>query len=172
MDAYKGCPNVHVLEIGSDEGRSAVWFLTNVVTHPTARLTCIDPFFRIERRLVFDHNIEVSEGSSRTSTIVGTSADVLPTLPRQSFDIVYVDGSHRAADVLLDALESWQLLKPGGILLFDDYGWHPERPLSTRPQLGIDLFLETFNGEYDLLLKEYQVAIRKQYGCEPPVPNN
>jgi len=162
MEAYKGHPGVQILEIGSYEGRSTVWFLTNVVTHPTARITCIDPFWHMGQRLIFDHNIAVSGGSNRTSTIVGTSADVLHTLPEQSFDIVYVDGSHRAADVLLDALTSWRILKRGGILLFDDYGWHPEKPLSTRPRLAIDLFLETFGGEYDLLLKDYQVAVRKR----------
>jgi hypothetical protein len=33
------------------------------------------------------------------------------------------DGSHRARDVLEDAVLSWPLLKVGGIMLFDDYLW-------------------------------------------------
>jgi predicted O-methyltransferase YrrM len=32
------------LEIGSFEGRSALWFCENILTHPEARLICIDTF--------------------------------------------------------------------------------------------------------------------------------
>ena len=31
-----------VLEIGSYEGRSAVWLLQEILTHPESRLTCVD----------------------------------------------------------------------------------------------------------------------------------
>lgn len=43
---FAGCrdqPNLCILEIGSFEGRSAVWFLENVLTHPSAQLVCVDP---------------------------------------------------------------------------------------------------------------------------------
>ena len=36
---------------------------------------------------------------------------------------VYVDGSHHARDVLQDAVLAWGLLRPGGYMIFDDYGW-------------------------------------------------
>lgn len=36
FEEYRGQPDVRMLEIGSYEGRSAVWFLENVLTHPTA----------------------------------------------------------------------------------------------------------------------------------------
>ena len=38
----KGKPNVHGLEVGSFEGRSALWFLENILTDPTASITCVD----------------------------------------------------------------------------------------------------------------------------------
>lgn len=37
-----GQPNLRFLEIGSFQGRSSVWLLQNVLTHPTSRLTCVD----------------------------------------------------------------------------------------------------------------------------------
>jgi hypothetical protein len=52
-----GTPHIQMLDIGSYEGQSTVWYLTNVLTHPTARLTCIDPFDVPGGRKVFDHNI-------------------------------------------------------------------------------------------------------------------
>lgn len=39
------------------------------------------------------------------------------------FDFIYVDGLHLSQDVLYDALLSFDLLKVGGILIFDDYLW-------------------------------------------------
>ena len=46
-------------------------------------------------------------------------------LPRQleaavSFDLIYVDGSHLFEDAFLDAYFAVRLLRPGGIVLFDD----------------------------------------------------
>lgn len=38
---------------------------------------------------------------------------VLPQLQGQYFDLIYVDGSHDAPFVLLDAMLSWEMLKPG-----------------------------------------------------------
>ena len=33
--------------------------------------------------------------------------------------VVYIDGSHAARDVIADAVLAWALLRPGGILIFD-----------------------------------------------------
>ncbi|MCZ6464828.1 MAG: class I SAM-dependent methyltransferase [Proteobacteria bacterium] len=38
-------------------------------------------------------------------------------------DFIYIDGCHEAACVLLDAVLSWDLLKVGGTMIFDDYVW-------------------------------------------------
>lgn len=36
------------------------------------------------------------------------------------FDLIYVDASHVAIDVLQDAVVCWRLLEVEGILIFDD----------------------------------------------------
>ena len=149
------------LEIGSFEGRSTVWFLENILRHPESTITCIDIFSQDSWDLRFDHNIRVSQSAAKVRKLKGRSADRLLELTGQRFDIIYIDGSHDAADVLLDATLSWPLLAPGGILLFDDYGWDPEKPASERPQLAVDLFLEAMQGQLELLRKNYQVAVRK-----------
>jgi methyltransferase family protein len=43
MQPYVGVP-VRMLEVGSFEGRSAAWFLDNVLTHPDAHIVCVDTF--------------------------------------------------------------------------------------------------------------------------------
>ena len=40
---------------------------------------------------------------------------------KENFDIIYIDGSHKADNVFNDAMESFKILKKGGILLFDDF---------------------------------------------------
>jgi predicted O-methyltransferase YrrM len=161
FEEYRGQPDVRILEIGSYEGRSAVWFLENVLTHPTASLVCVDFFNPFNFSMRFDHNIRVSGRSNQVTKLKGHADAIVYTMPLDHFDIIYIDGSHDAADVLMDAMLSWRRVKLGGIILFDDYLWAPETPPTERPQMAIDFFLESFEGRYEILWKQYQVAIRK-----------
>ncbi len=152
--------DVRMLEIGSFEGRSAIWFLENILTHPTSSITCVDIFSRGRGKL-FDHNIKVSGHSDKVFKLKGRSENILPSMKEESFDIVYIDGDHHASNVLMDAVSSWFLLKNGGVMIFDDYEWEPEKPPEERPQMAIDIFLRAFQRRLELLHKGYQVIIRK-----------
>ncbi|MFC1463695.1 MAG: class I SAM-dependent methyltransferase [Candidatus Brachytrichaceae bacterium NZ_4S206] len=156
-----GKPEVRFLEIGSYEGRSAVWFLQNVLTHPTSTLDCVDLFMGKGSEPRFDHNIHISGRSNQVRKHKGRSEAVLLELPRSYFDVIYVDGSHRAADVLLDAVLSWRLLKCGGLMIFDDYLWEMSKPAAQRPQIAIDLFLETYGPRLRMIHQGYQVAVQR-----------
>lgn len=59
-----------------------------------------------------------------------------------------------------DAVLAWRLLKQDGILLFDDYEWTGREGME-RPKPAIDFFLSAFEGKYKLLVKQYQLALRK-----------
>ena len=168
---FAGRPRVRMLEIGSFEGCSTVWFLNNVLTHPTARLVCVDLFDDPRREARFDSNMKVCGAGAKMQKRKGPSELLIPELERESFDVIYVDGSHEAANVMLDAMVSWELLKPGGVLIFDDYEWEPQRPAGRRPQLAIDLFLRSHLGTYEILEKGYQVAIAKKGARELAVTN-
>jgi hypothetical protein len=39
---------VNFLELGSYEGRSTVWMLESLLTHPQSHITCVDPFVYFE----------------------------------------------------------------------------------------------------------------------------
>jgi len=161
LDGLRGQPAVRALEIGSFEGRSALWFLTELLTGPGSCLVCVDPFVIPGQELRFDHNLRGPIAEGKLIKLKGFSGSVLPGLDAESFDFIYVDGSHRAGDVLLDAVLSWKLLKPAGFLLFDDYLWQLERPVHERPALAIDLFLDLFANRYELMHRGRQVLIRK-----------
>ena len=154
-------PDVRFLEVGSFEGGSAIWFLKKILTHPTATITCIDPFLSAGSEARFDHNVRVAGCGSQLIKIKGRSESVLAGLEQASYDAIYIDGSHKAVHVLMDAVAGWWLLKPGGIMIFDDYWWRPELPPEKRPQMAIDLFIEVLNTGLTVLHKDAQVIVRK-----------
>jgi hypothetical protein len=62
--------------------------------------------------------------------------------------------------VYQDAVSTWKLMAKGGIVLFDDYGLKPEA--GDVPMPGIDKFIsELPQGSYEIVQKEYQLAVRK-----------
>lgn len=174
LEGYRGKPDVQYLEIGMFEGRSAMWMLENILTHPTARLTGIDPFLdpyynRLDRskprtyKDVFYSNLKASGAADRARIIEGFSQIELRKLPLDSYDIIYIDGSHHSGDVLEDAVLSWRLLKEGGILIFDDYLLHP------GIKGAIDAFYDLFAEHFEPVHVGWQAFLKKRPGGRLPL---
>lgn len=163
---FKGRPDISYLEIGVFEGNSAIWVLENILTHPTSKMTCIDTFPEdLHER--FLANLELSGAKEKATVIKGPSQIELRYLPLNSFDIVYIDGSHIAKDVLTDGVLSWGLLKKGGIMIFDDYRWKEDTlPAELRPQMAIDAFIKSFKDELEMISHSYQVIVKKTIRAE------
>lgn len=153
-----------VLEIGSFEGRSAIFWLEFL---PKCRLTCVDHFADtkwriggdIERR--FDKNLSSYIG--RLTALKTPSAVALSSLVQsgKTFDLIYIDGSHYRDNVLIDALLCWKLVNTGGLVIFDDYLLDLERDASERPKDAIDYFLQSHAGEFRELFRGYQIVIQR-----------
>lgn len=169
---FKSQPGLSFLEVGSFEGRSAIWLLENILTDPTSQLTCVDTwhgsaehqgtgldFTKIEE--TFDHNIQVSDKAQQVTKIKGQSSVELRKLSFESFDFIYIDASHKASDVLEDAVLSWRLLKTGGIIIFDDYIWEPQYEKIHSPAIAIDAFVACYEDKLKVLRKGMQMTIRK-----------
>ena len=164
---------LRILEIGSWEGRSAVFFLN---FFPRATIVCIDTFGgsaeehyvyrhlaaqlpRVEAR--FDRNL--APFGDRVEKIKSRSLPALERLDVESrrFDLAYIDAGHRRDDVMADSLRVWRLLAPGGVVIWDDYEWGREMPPDERPQPAIDDFLRDHSGRFRLLARTYQMAIER-----------
>jgi predicted O-methyltransferase YrrM len=78
------------------------------------------------------------------------------------FDFIYIDGSHTAPDVLTDACMAWPLLKPKGLMVFDDYMWGNPRDVLHRPKLSIDAFTNIFGETAEIIHVGYQLVVRKK----------
>jgi hypothetical protein len=161
LSPFKNIPNVNYLEIGVFEGRSAIWMLENILTHETSRMTCID-IFTGDLKDKFFANLKISGFEHKVKTIIGSSQIELAKLTPNSFDIIYIDGSHVAGDVLIDAVLSWVLLKDGGLIIFDDYLLDLSFPVELRPQVAVDSFITVFRNLLDVVYHSNQVIIRKE----------
>ncbi len=163
LSSFKGRPDLRYLEIGLYEGRSAVWMLENILTHPTARMTGLDVFDGPIKERYFA-NIQKTGAEDKVTTMIDYSRVSLHKLPLESFDIVYIDGSHNESDVLEDAVLSWRLLKEDGILIFDDYdfvGFHPETTNVALPKVAIEGFYKSFERELEVIHNSHQLILRK-----------
>ena len=157
------------VEIGSYEGRSTLWLMENIFTHAESRLFCVDTWQGGEElpavvgdALMNRFQCNLAAHAKRLCCCRGKSAVELPVLAARfapQLDFVYVDGSHAAQDVLTDAVMAWPMLKPDGVLIFDDYAWKLNPVQAMQPCTAIDAFLSCF--PCTVLHKGYQVAVRK-----------
>jgi predicted O-methyltransferase YrrM len=177
MAPFRDLPGVRMLEIGAYEGRSTVWFLEHVLTGEGSHLTSVDTWEGSvendpnEMGAVwerFSHNTAEYAIAGRLTVVVSRSQPFLAsqiargeTAPGHGYHVIYVDGSHAAPDVLSDAVLSWALLEPGGVMVFDDYEWAGMTTEQERPRFAIDSFLACFLGQYDELHRGVQMIVRR-----------
>jgi predicted O-methyltransferase YrrM len=163
------------LEIGSFEGRSAVWTVENMM-EDGGEIICIDTWEGgsehvngelngAEER--FHQNITLVRNKFPNRAVISfksTSVNSLASLIsyKKQFVFIYIDGSHLAKDVLTDACMAWPLLKKDGFMVFDDYLWNPSGfKLLDRPKLAVDSFVNMFEDELIITHIGYQFIVRK-----------
>lgn len=176
-----------VLEVGSYEGASACYLIDVLGRKAPLEIHCIDHWDGgIEHRAAGVDMAAVEQRFHRNTAIVagkspfpvdlrihkGRSENCLGALlsrqPKPQFDFIYVDGSHQAADVLLDASMAFRLLRVGGIMVLDDYLWHETQaanrdPLAV-PKMAIDAFINChFNRLRIVSAPLYQIFLQKLF---------
>jgi SAM-dependent methyltransferase len=143
---------IRYLEIGAYEGRNLAfldWLLPGRL-----EVLAIDPWF--DEALNPDENYRSIEARCRRNIARmghkaveirrGFSSDELPKLRASNarFDLIYVDGSHAALDVLIDLSFAAALLVPGGMMILDDY-WHDVAEIGgPGVKQAVDRFLAVF----------------------------
>jgi predicted O-methyltransferase YrrM len=154
-----------IIEIGSYEGRSTCHLIEKLSDTRAIEIHCIDSWEggvehdRVEMSSVemrFDKNIQIAAGKAKNPPKIvkhksfsnAALAKLLTTEPPSSFDLIYIDGSHQAPDVLTDCVMAFQLLRKGGLMIFDDYIWSMEemgkQDVLNMPKIAIDAFLNIF----------------------------
>ena len=151
-----------ILEIGSYEGRSACWFLTNTLAI-NGELTCVDNWTASDTSYAkFIKNVSKCKTKEQSVKIIKkNSYDALCELNanNQSYDLIFIDGGHTALQCLSDIILSFNLLNKNGILVIDDYLLTGDR-LNT-PKLGIDIFNILYADRIKLLHSSYCMIYQK-----------
>lgn len=152
-----GIPN-NVLEVGVFEGSTTFWLADNVTPHNSSlKITSIDPHNDSADLTVnlhevgdrFKKNIDLNIYKN-VRYINKYSGEGLIDLinEKEKFEIIYIDGDHRAAGVLEDLILSWKLLKVGGIILCDDtttwkhYDENKFASSQMSPRLAVESFIQ------------------------------
>lgn len=117
-----------IIEVGSFYGRSA-WAWAR--SAPSATVHCIDLWLgcTVEEPnshsnvSVFDerHFVEFTKDCGNITRTRGDSNRVLPTLPQQTYDLIFLDGAHTNPQYENDLELAFPLLKNGGILCGHDF---------------------------------------------------
>ena len=162
------------LEIGSFEGRSTVWTMENMMQEGDY-IYCIDTWEGSEEhgaedmQAVFERfkaNTAIAKDKAKVvrGFAIDTSTVELASIIQggTQYDFIYIDGSHIAKDVLTDACMAWPLLKPAGLMVFDDYLWGDSRDILHRPKMAIDAFTNIFAEELDEVHVGLQLVVRKK----------
>lgn len=105
----------------------------------------------------------------RTTFHKGDSSSELAKLPDSHFDWIYIDGDHSYKGASRDARVAIDKVKPGGILVFNDYT--PWSPVEGIPYGVIATFNELINEGHDMVAIAlgfhgyFDVALRRKLPC-------
>jgi len=167
-NTFKNVNNVNnILEIGSYEGRSAIFFLKKF---KNTKITCVDTwsgsdehdktiFADIEKN--FDLNTNFFLKENRVKKFKMTSNEFFEKND-DKFDLIFVDGDHTASQVLKDLKNSWNILIDGGYLILDDYLWWYYKDLNKNPSTPINKFIIDNINEIVFLKIWHQVIVKKK----------
>ena len=151
-----------IIEIGCYEGQCTSYMVEKNDWSDDVKLWAVDTWegsmehtdidmSEVEKR--FDKNIELANKKASRKTNVTKEKmyshqfmSAMMNGYEGKIDLIYVDGSHTAPDVLLDATLAFKLIRPGGVIVFDDWHWKPwgddrfNNPNNT-PKVAIDAFI-------------------------------
>jgi predicted O-methyltransferase YrrM len=108
-----------VVEVGTGAGVSGVWLLRGM--RADGVLTTID-IEAEHQRLARESYNDAGIPPQRARTIAGAALEVLPRLTDGHYDLVFCDGDK--AEYAAYLKEALRLLRPGGIVAFDNALWH------------------------------------------------
>jgi len=162
---------LNCLEIGSWQGLSALFLLTQL---PLANLTCVDTWGEagspengqrtdLAPDALNTFKTNLAAYSNKCNAFQGTSDQYFANRHVEThFDFVYIDGSHRAGQVLKDAVNAFSSLRRDGIMIFDDLSWKQRHHALGNPAAGIIAFLNLHQGLFQVIAcTSKQLAIKK-----------
>ena len=156
------------LEIGCYEGLSSYYVLSefnfinayflDIWDLPNSNsVTLSNNFNSIEK--AFDENLsEFNYTKIKDDSVVSMRKLFRKNI---NFDFIYIDGSHNGEDILSDAIESFKILKKGGLIFFDDFLQHDNNRF-IQSYTGIEKFLDLYANKIKIIFFQNNLVIKKK----------
>ena len=140
------------LEIGTYEGLSLLYVLHK---YKKINATGIDIINILNKKVKSFKNLKMLKSDSIIALRKLNEKN-------QKFDYIYVDGFHHGEHTIVDAIESFKLLKYEGIMIFDDF-MSVDHKLKYQCREGLYYFLNFFKKEIKILYFQNVLVIKKIY---------
>ena len=156
-----------ILEIGSYEGMSAIFFLKYF---NNAEIDCVETFkgsdehakknFELVKKN-FEYNL--LDFKNRYNIFETTSDNFfeIKSDKEETYDIIYVDGSHESYQVSKDTENSFNKLKSKGFIIFDDFLRKYYDNISKNPFSAIINFIIKNDKKVKVIYFGYQLILQK-----------
>lgn len=161
------------LELGTWKGESAEWMLNSIFTHEMSEYYCIDTFAGSEEhhlagidcsKLEEETRARLAPYQNRVVIFKGESHQSLHemcVIRELKLDFVYIDAAHDAMNVLRDAVLAFDILKVGGILVFDDLTWTVMPNAIDCPRMAIEALVACYAKQVEVIGMGSQLALKR-----------
>ncbi len=164
--------DINVLQVGAWTGTSLIKLIQSI---PNSKGIGIDLWKNRENNYItnntenldikgtFYRNIKTTGLYERISGIQMESKKVLINFikDKKGFDFIFIDGSYSLYDVYTEIILAWEILESDGIMAIDYYNYNIYNDKFTISFESIDNFLKLYEGQYNLLSKDYCVFLQK-----------
>ena len=149
------------LEVGNDFGMSACWLLDKILTHPSAKLTCVDHLFNKK----LEENLVKTGAREKVILLEHNIPKHLEVLKPQSFDLAHLQEQQKQWEYAgKNTALVWKTIKVGGMIIIESYGWQNPHDPDRNVKKGVDIFLDSIKGKWEVVAhypRAFQLVIRK-----------
>ena len=160
-------PNFKYLEIGTFEGRSAL-FVSEF--NNCEKIVCVDPYIDyneiesddFKMSDVFESvNQKFKQVQNKNIKLIREKSDDFFLKNKETFDVIYIDGYHKYEYVKRDFVNSMNCIKKDGILICDDFLWFEYEKLEENPIGAILECYENYKKDLQILFISNQIIFCK-----------
>jgi len=147
------CPRI--LEIGTYTGTSLIHLLQLLPDSSAVAIDSWDQSPELDIQESFMRNIKNYELQDRVEVFKSKSHNKLLDMiqDQDEFHLIVINTDNNTLDLFVDAVLTWKLLRPKGLMIIDDYN---------KSKDSVDQFLKQHTKQAKIVFKDYRIFLQKQ----------